>query len=142
MTAWAVLLRFRDSKIRAGVAAVAAVLFTFLFVTLEVRHWFQGALLNAGQVENNELYAYSAAWILLAIALLLAGLRLGSGALRQAALAVMLIVVAKVFLFDMRELEDLWRVFSFFGLGVSLLCLGYLYQRFVLSDSAPDQPDT
>lgn len=130
--AWAVLLRLRGSKVRATVAAAAAVLLIFLFVSLEVRHWFHGAFLNSGRVDNGELYTYSAAWIVLAIVLLVAGLRLGSRALRQAALAVMLIVVAKVFLLDMRELDDLWRVLSFFGLGVSLLGLGYLYKRFVL----------
>jgi uncharacterized membrane protein len=130
--AWAVLLRRRGSQQRAITAAASAVLLTFIFVTLEVRQWFQGAYLNGSDVGNGELYAYSASWIGLGIALLVAGLRLGSRALRQAALAVMLITVAKVFLLDMKELEDLWRVLSFFGLGVSLLGLGYLYKRFVL----------
>ena len=36
-----------------------------------------------------------------------------------------------MFLFDTAHLADLYRVFSFLGLGLSLLLLAYLYQRFV-----------
>jgi uncharacterized membrane protein len=45
----------------------------------------------------------------------------------------MMIVIAKTFLFDMADLEGLLRVASFMGLGLSLLGLAYLYQRFNLS---------
>jgi len=30
--------------------------------------------------------------------------------------------------------QDLWRVFSFLGLGVSLLALAWVYQRFVFRE--------
>ena len=43
----------------------------------------------------------------------------------------MLLAVGKVFLYDTAELEGLYRVFSFFGLGFSLLGLSYVYTRFV-----------
>jgi uncharacterized membrane protein len=56
--------------------------------------------------------------------------------LRYASLAVMLLVIAKVFLYDMANLSDLWRVFSFLGLGVSLLALAWVYQRFVFREDA------
>ena len=46
-------------------------------------------------------------------------------------LAVMLLAVGKVFLYDTANLADLYRVFSFLGLGVSLLLLAWVYQRFV-----------
>ena len=42
--------------------------------------------------------------------------------------ALLLMVVAKLFLVDMAGLEGLWRVASFMGLGLSLLALAYLYQ--------------
>ncbi len=44
--------------------------------------------------------------------------------------------VAKVFLIDMSELTDLYRVASFFGLGLSLIGIGYLYQRYVFPSPA------
>jgi uncharacterized membrane protein len=50
---------------------------------------------------------------------------------RYASLVVMLLAVLKVFLYDTRELRDLYRVISFLGLGASLLFLAFLYQRFV-----------
>ena len=56
--------------------------------------------------------------------------------LRYASLAVMLLVIAKVFLYDMANLSDLWRVLSFLGLGVSLLALTWVYQRFVFREDA------
>ena len=37
----------------------------------------------------------------------------------------------KVFLFDTRQLQDEWRVLSYFGLGVSLLALAWVYQKHV-----------
>jgi uncharacterized membrane protein len=43
----------------------------------------------------------------------------------------MLLAIVKVFVYDMSALSDLYRVFSFLGLGVSLLLLAYLYQRYV-----------
>ena len=59
----------------------------------------------------------------------------GSGAdrrrLRHAALAVLLIAVLKVFISDMAGLEGLYRVASFLGLGLSLVAIGWIYQRFV-----------
>lgn len=44
---------------------------------------------------------------------------------------VILLAMGKVFLCDTRNLEDLYRVFSLFGLGLTSLTLAYLYQRFV-----------
>jgi uncharacterized membrane protein len=43
----------------------------------------------------------------------------------------MALAVGKVFLVDTARLEGLYRVFSLLGLGVTLMLLAYLYQRFV-----------
>ena len=43
----------------------------------------------------------------------------------------MLLTIAKVFLFDLGHLTGLYRAASVFGLGVSLLLVSLLYQRFV-----------
>ncbi len=42
-----------------------------------------------------------------------------------------MVTALKVFLIDMSALADLYRVASFLGLGLSLVGIGYLYQRFV-----------
>jgi len=57
-------------------------------------------------------------------------------AFRHAGMALVCIVVAKVFLIDMAGLRGLLRVFSFLGLGVVLLSLGYVYRRFGLDQKA------
>jgi uncharacterized membrane protein len=119
--------------------SVAALLLLFLLVTLEVRQAFRGPYLDAGAATVAEQYAYSAAWILLATSLLVAGLLRKQRSLRLASLPVMLLAVGKVFLYDTANLSDLYRVFSFLGLGVSLLLLAWLYQRFVFR-STPEVP--
>jgi uncharacterized membrane protein len=55
---------------------------------------------------------------------------------RYASLGVMLLAVVKVFLFDTASLGDLYRVLSFLGLGLSLIVLGWLYQKFVFRQEA------
>ena len=118
-------------KMPARVGGGFSILFFFLLVTLEVRQAFHGSFLDRGETTNLEWYSYSAAWILLGTLLLVMGISRQVPVLRFASLGVMLLAVCKVFLFDTAHLADLYRVFSFLGLGLSLLLLAYLYQRFV-----------
>jgi len=60
------------------------------------------------------------------------GIRTHERALRLAALAVIGLVCAKVFLIDMSDLTGLWRVLSFLGLGLALIGLGAVQRRFVV----------
>ena len=55
--------------------------------------------------------------------------------LRYASLALTLLTVTKVFLLDAGSLTGLYRVFSFLGLGLSLLAISYFYSRFVFGGS-------
>ena len=103
----------------------------FALITTNVRHIFHGEYLNVGAVTNAEIYTYSVAWLLLGIGLLFGGLIKGDKMLRYASLGVILFTVGKVFLYDASALEGLYRVFSFFGLGISLIGLSYFYTRFV-----------
>ena len=77
-----------------------------------------------------ELYVYSAVWLLFGVALLALGFLRNAAALRHAGMALVCVVVAKVFLIDMAGLQGLLRVFSFLGLGAALIGLGYAYRRF------------
>ena len=70
-------------------------------------------------------------WLGLALALFVAGLKLARQIVRYAGLGVMVLVVLKVFLRDMSSLEGLYRITSFIGLGLCLVGIGWLYQRFV-----------
>ena len=121
-------------------ASAAALVLGFAWISLGVRQLFHGTFLDSGPAGAAERYAYSAAWVLYGVGLLLAGIARRGPILRYGSLAVMLLAVAKVFLYDTARLSDLYRVLSFLGLGASLLLLGFLYQRFVFTFRAADRP--
>jgi uncharacterized membrane protein len=73
----------------------------------------------------------SIAWALYALGLLGVGMAKSSGALRWLSLGFLLLTIAKVFLYDLGELHDLYRVVSLLGLATSLILVSLGYQRFV-----------
>ena len=102
------------------------------WLSFEVRRWFHAPdNLHFGGVGTAENYTYSVIWLLFALSLLAAGISLKAAPLRYAALAVLVLVVLKVFLVDLSDLEGLLRVASFLGLGLCLVGIGFIYQRFV-----------
>ncbi len=119
----------------ARLASVGALLLGFTLVTLEVAQSYRGPYLDDGWSGAAERYAWSAAWLVVGTGLLLAGIARRAIWLRWASLAVMTLTVFKVFLYDTTNLTDLYRVLSFLGLGVSLLLLAFLYQRFVFRET-------
>jgi len=71
----------------------------------------------------------SALWTAVGVASLLAGLRRDLREVRLGALALLAVVIAKVFLYDLATLTAVSRVLSFLGLGVLLLGAAFAYQR-------------
>ena len=116
---------------RAGGILCLVLIWTYL--SLEVRRAFQGPVLTLtlSPLGDAELYVYSAVWLVFALALLGFGILRGVASLRYASLVLLMVTVAKVFLVDMSELTGLYRVASFLGLGLFLIGIGYIYQRFV-----------
>lgn len=112
-------------------AALALLLIT---VSLNVRHFFHGEMLVSSVMSNTELYTYSAVWLLTGLGILAFGIMKDSKAARMASLAVILLTIGKVFLIDAAALTGLYRVFSFLGLGVSLIGISYFYSKFVFKD--------
>jgi uncharacterized membrane protein len=118
-----------DRRLDVVVGAVASIL-AFAYVSFEVRHFFDPGFERRGfEARGLELYAYSIVWLLFGVALLALGFLRQAAALRHAGMALVCIVVAKVFLIDMAGLQGLLRVFSFLGLGAALIGLGYAYRR-------------
>jgi uncharacterized membrane protein len=113
----------------ARAVGLLALVTGFVWVTLTIRQIAQGPLLNAGAITDAEQYGYSAAWTLYGLMLLILGTAMRSQLLRYASAVVILITVSKVFLIDASDLTGLYRVASFLGLGLSLMGIGYLYQR-------------
>lgn len=121
----------RIATLPVGVKGLLSFFLVFMLVTANVRQLFHGTDLRTGATPNAEIYTYSAAWLLLGAGLLLAGTIKKHKPLRIGSLVVMILTVAKVFLYDAGELTGLFRVFSFMGLGLSLLGLSWFYSRFV-----------
>ncbi len=116
----------------------------FLVITgmlVDIRHLFHPDLLQglSGPIER---YSYSAGLLGAAFATLAAGTRLDSQPLRFGSLAIILVTVVKVFVFDMGGLEGLWRVASFIAMGAALLATSWVYARFVFPRLSQPSPQT
>jgi uncharacterized membrane protein len=71
----------------------------------------------------------SAFWSLVGVAGLIVGLRSNNPAIRNGALGLLLVTIAKVFLYDLSTLTSIYRVISFIALGLLLLAGAFAYQR-------------
>jgi uncharacterized membrane protein len=102
----------------------------FIGYSLTIRHFFHGEFLSAQGMLVAERYAYSAGWVLLAVAFLVVGILTGKHRPRYASLAIMIIGVIKVG-YDIFLLQDLYRIASLAGLGIGLLAMTFIYQKYV-----------
>lgn len=118
-------------------AAILAGLLLFAYVTLEVRHAFQGERIGLlRSTSSPEVWTYSAAWLVLGLIFLAYGIWRGSREARMASAALVMLSVAKVFLLDLAGLTGLWRALSFISLGVVLIGIGLAYQKLVFARPA------
>jgi hypothetical protein len=81
----------------------------------------------------------SIAWAIYAVVLLAIGVGRRSIGLRWVSLGLLMVTIAKVFLHDLGELRDLYRVASLLGLAVSLIVVSLAYQRFVFRAPVPEK---
>ena len=123
------------------VAAVTAVTLALFYLTLEVRRLFHGPIL-AGVTTDAEQYSYSTVWLAFGIVLLAAGFFLRSQPARLAALAVIVLTIAKVFVIDTASISGIYRALSVIGLGVVLLGIGWVYQRLLYPRTRPASAGT
>ncbi len=110
-----------------------ALVLVLTWITLETKRFFQGPVLDLWAASDAEYYAYSVVWLIFSLVLLAVGLWRRAPWLRHGALAILILTVCKVFLSDMAALGGLYRVFSFLGLGLFLVGIGYVYQRYVFT---------
>ncbi len=116
-------------RILRTITRVLAAMYAFAWISLEIRHIFQGRVELFASSGEAEWYTYSVAWLLFAGMGLGLGLLRRNAWLRQAGLIGIGLVIAKVFLSDMAELSGVLRALSFIGLGAALIGIGYAYRR-------------
>jgi uncharacterized membrane protein len=84
--------------------------------------------------------ALSTLWLVYALALIIAGVRRKSARLRWQALALLGIVIVKVFVFDLSFLDRFYRIVSFFLLGLVLMLISFFYQRRLAAQENKKEP--
>ena len=115
-------------------AGVLAMLLLFGYVTLEVRHLFQGDVIAIWRPSSQpEIWSYSAAWLALGLAFLAYGIVRGTREPRLASAALVFMSVIKVFLYDLTGTGGLWRALSVICLGAVLIGIGLAYQKLVFA---------
>lgn len=121
------------------IAAVAVITVNFLILLAigwEI-HSYWWTLLWRGdgnwiQMRNYQIYAqftYSVWFMVFGAILLGVGFWRRSAFLRWQALILMAITITKVFVYDMSELSQGYKVLSFVGLGALLFAVSFVYQR-------------
>jgi len=72
----------------------------------------------------------TAGWSVLALVLFGAGMAVRERVYRWAGLAVLACALGRVVIFDVWKLEIIYRVLSFMALGIVLLVLGFVYNKY------------
>jgi len=118
----------------AAVAALTVNALVLLAVSLEIHSYWWSLRWHSDQTlySNFRMYAqfsYSAWFMLFGAILLAAGVVRRSAFVRWQALLLLAVSIGKVFLVDISELSQGFRIVSFLGLGALLLGVSYVYQR-------------
>jgi uncharacterized membrane protein len=116
----------KDAEPALRLLGLGAMILTVLVTVRQISH---GSILTEQAIFTGENYMYSAGLLMLAIAWLARGMTGGSKLLRMAGLALLTAVTLKVFLIDAAALSGVLRIFSFLGLGIALIGIGWAYGR-------------
>jgi uncharacterized membrane protein len=80
--------------------------------------------------ENASGFYLTASWSGLALVLFACGIVLRERMYRWVGLGILATALGRVFIFDVWKLETLYRILSFMALGVVLLVLGFIYNKY------------
>jgi uncharacterized membrane protein len=92
--------------------------------------------------ENAIQLSLSSVWIAYGIIIMILGFMRRSRPMRIGSIILLGVSILKVFLYDLRFLEQPYRIVSFIALGVILLLASYLYQRYkhIILEGASSEP--
>ena len=125
------------------VLRASIVLLILLLLTSEARDFFERKIWAVGvadqshqesqllsTLENLKQLLLSGIWLFYSIILMVFGIWRRTRAFRLISIVLFGLTILKIFVYDLSFLETLYRIFSFMGLGVILLVVSYLYQRY------------
>jgi len=119
----------------SGLLSAAGAIVLFYLLNIEIADFYATGptiTFRFGVSVSQDL-TYTIAWLIFGMALLAAGIRLGSRAGRTAAVGLIAITTFKCFLYDLGSLGGLHRVASLVGLAISLALVSLALQKYVLS---------
>jgi uncharacterized membrane protein len=122
---------------------IVVALLVFVLLTGETRDYFEqmaavirrtpgmpGYAHELTRIANLRQLSLSGIWLLYSIVLMVLGLWRRVRGIRIMSIVLFGFTILKIFIYDLSFLETLYRIFSFIGLGVILLGVSYLYQRY------------
>jgi uncharacterized membrane protein len=121
--------RFTSAKKYAAAAYLAGHIVLLWVLVMEAMGWAE-RYAAPQDVSAVSTVAVSILMACYALALIAAGVATRTAINRLAGLALMLLVVAKLYLVDVWQLSRGFRITAFLGLGALLLLVSYLYSRF------------
>ena len=107
----------------------------FGLVNIEIADYFSapGAAVLTFEFSGNFArdMSYSIAWAFFALMLLVIGIRKRNAPIRYASLGLLSVTVLKLFLHDLSELDQLYRIGAFIAVAIIAILSSFLYQRFL-----------
>jgi len=124
-----------ESKMMSGLVVLANFLLLF-FLTTEIEHHYEIQYDQTKMVElrrtinSQKQLSVSGLWALYSISLVAVGIARRYQLIRLLAIILFGLTILKVFLVDLSELEKIYRIVSFIGLGIILLTASFMYQKY------------
>jgi len=128
-----------QGRVRAGLQLYGHVLAVIL-LSVEL---YQGLFLPASYDASRywiRMALISAAWAVYATVVLVIGISRNLASWRWLALALLGVTLLKVFVADMAEVRQMWRVLSFLVLGALLMACSYAYSRHERRRNSEEKP--
>ena len=117
---WVIILAFGESFLFDGESEKR----TYRVIAHIAMLWWLHYVISP--ISNGEAYV-SLAWLLYAMILLIVSLRMDYEKVQQTAMSTLLLLVIKLFLIDLSELETIWRIIVFILAGIVFLILSYYF---------------
>ncbi|MFH1140081.1 MAG: DUF2339 domain-containing protein, partial [Chloroflexota bacterium] len=123
-------LREEERNMLLGLVIAANVLALWSLSAEALRFFDSREVVLRTSMASAKQLSLTVLWAVYAIGIITAGIIRRSSAVRLAGIALLAVPVAKLFVFDVFQLERGYRVAAFITLGVLLLATGLAYQRY------------
>ncbi|MFA0141179.1 DUF2339 domain-containing protein [Vibrio kanaloae] len=134
--------RWNTLQLPRSVVASFGLILAAVWLGMSIRQFWQPISMTLAQPTGMaELFTYSIAGLIVGGLLTWVGATRKAMTIQRIGLAVLACVALKVFLWDVRSLDGFWRAICFMGLGMSLIGLGWLFQKLHSSIAEPVELD-